>query len=73
MASLKWHAFFYDGCGNDRPPSKTGWIEADSASEAMEIARQTMGTMHHAELAPPRWDQHTPPLSVENPRVNLRA
>ena len=72
MTILKWHAYYYDGDDNSRPPVKSNLIEAHSANEAMEIARARLGNLHRAELAPLRWEAHTPHLSVTNPSSRPR-
>ncbi len=64
MTQPAWHAFYYEGMDNGRPPLRTEWIEAASETEAAQIARGRMGRCLRVELMRPRWESSQQPIVV---------
>ena len=70
MATMSWHAYFYESLDSSRPPAFSFWIEAESESEAKKIALGRLGRCRRAELVRPFWEEPTPPLMVmSDPRA----
>ena len=55
MATLHWHAYYYEGPEIGGPPVLSTWIEAASEDEAINIARKHDGRWRSVELVRPRW------------------
>ncbi len=55
MSNVPWHAYYYDGVENSRPPTRTEMIEAETESDAAKVAKSHMGQCKRVEIVGPRW------------------
>jgi len=55
MTGVPWHAYYFNGTENSRPPTRTELIEAECENDAAEIAKSHMGRCKRVDIVGPRW------------------
>lgn len=56
MASIAWHAYYFDSFENSAPPVRTEVIESANEDDAVKLARGRMGRCKRVDIARPVWE-----------------